>query len=256
VELETATNTHIAAKARVDILLRGADPASIASAQARVEQAQADVDRVLAEQSASGQEMAILEAETERALIGLQRLQRGVDPLLAWEVESAERNLAAATLQAPFHGVVLKAMAIQGQTVEVRTTVIEEDVPLVQIGQPVELFFDAQPDAAMQGRVARIVPQRIQDEDRPLYYVYVALDAVPRGVVAGMTADASIAIAQRSDVLRLPRALVRTRFDSTAQVKLWANSQEENRTVKAGLRGDVYVEVLEGLSEGERVVGE
>jgi multidrug efflux pump subunit AcrA (membrane-fusion protein) len=215
--------------------------------------------------------MVILEAETDRARIGLQRLQRGLDPLLAWEVESAERNLAAATLRAPFRGVVLKAMAMQGQTispgvgvilladpaaVEVRTTVIEEDVPLVQIGQPVELFFDAQPDAAMQGRVARIVPQRIQDEDRPLYYVYVALDAVPRGVVAGMTADASIAIAQRSDVLRLPRALVRARSDSTAQVKVWANSQEENRSVKAGLRGDVYVEVLEGLSEGERVVGE
>ena len=56
---------------------------------------------------------------------------------------------------------------------EVRTTVIEEDLPLVQVGQPAELFFDAQPDAAVEGRVARIVPQRVRGENRPLYHVYI-----------------------------------------------------------------------------------
>jgi HlyD family secretion protein len=271
VELERATNTHAAAKARVDILLRGASAASIASAQARVKQAQGEVDRVLAEQSASGQEVAILEVEIESAHIALQRLQAGMDPLLVWEMDDAEKDLAAATMEAPFDGVVLKVMATPGETVspgtevilladpaavEVRTTVIEEDLPLVQIGQPVDVFFDARPDAAVQGRVARIVPQRISGEDRPLYHVYVALVRVPEGIVAGMTADASIAIAQRSDVLRLPRALVRARSDGRAQVKVWTNGLAEDRTIRVGLRGDVYVEVLEGLREGERVVGE
>jgi multidrug resistance efflux pump len=54
--------------------------------------------------------------------------------------------------------------------------VIEEDLPLLQIGQPVEVFFDAVPEAAVHGRVARIVPQRLSGEDRPLYPVYITLD--------------------------------------------------------------------------------
>jgi len=35
----------------------------------------------------------------------------------------------------------------------------------VQAGQPVEVFFDAVPEAAVRGRVARIVPQRLSGEE-------------------------------------------------------------------------------------------
>lgn len=270
-QLQQATNAYTAAKARYDALVHGPSAAALASAQARVQQAQAEYDRALGEQSASGHEIAILEAQVEQATIALERLQVGVDPLLAHEVARAEADLAAATLTAPFDGVVLDVMAKTGETIqagagvmlladptaiEVRTTVIEEDLPLVRTGQPVEIFFDAYPEEAIQGRVTRIVPQRVGGEDRPLYHVYVAPDRVPERVVPGMTADSSIIIAQRADVLRLPRALARARSDGTAQVKVWVNGQAETRAVRVGLRGDVYVEILEGLREGEEVVGE
>jgi macrolide-specific efflux system membrane fusion protein len=74
--------------------------------------------------------------------------------------------------------------------------------------------------------------------------------------VAGMTADASIVIARQSGVLRLPRALVLARSDGTSQVKVWTGDQVEERTIQVGLRGDVYIEVLDGLREGELVVGQ
>jgi hypothetical protein len=54
----------------------------------------------------------------------------------------------------------------------------------------------------------------------------------------------------------LPRALVRARSDGTAQVKVWVGGQTESRTVSVGLRGDVYVGILEGLRLGDEVVGE
>jgi HlyD family secretion protein len=69
-----------------------------------------------------------------------------------------------------------------------------------------------------------------------------------------MTVDASIVIAKQSNVLRLPRALVRARSDGTAQVRVWVGDHTEDRTVKVGLRGDQYVEIVDGLSEGEQVV--
>jgi multidrug efflux pump subunit AcrA (membrane-fusion protein) len=69
-----------------------------------------------------------------------------------------------------------------------------------------------------------------------------------------MTVDASIVIDSRSGVLRLPKSAIRVRSDGTAQVEVWTGVRIEERTVKAGLVGDEYVEILEGLREGERVV--
>jgi hypothetical protein len=141
------------------------------------------------------------------------------------------------------------------RAVEVRATLVEEDVPVVQPGQVASLFFDALPEAEVAGRVARIVPQRAPG-DRPLFPLYLSIDSVPEGVAPGMTVDASIVIDSRENVLRLPRALIRTRVDGTAQVEVWLGDRAETRTIKVGLRGDVFVEILEGLREGEAVVGE
>lgn len=185
--------------------------------------------------------------------------------------EQAHANFEAAVLRAPFDGVVVTVNGAPGDqaaagmnlitlldptAVEAEVTVIEEDLPLIEVDQLVELFFDARPDATVQGRVARIVPQRESGSDRPLYPVYIALDELPEGLFPGMTVDASIIIASRSDVLQLPRALVRARSDGTAEVEVWTGSQIETRTVRVGLRGDVYVEILDGLREGEQVVGQ
>jgi HlyD family secretion protein len=270
-QLQQATNNHLAARARLEALTKGPSQASVASAQAQLQQARAQYNQVLNEQAASSKEAAVVQAQVQQAQVALSRLEAGISPLLARDVATAEANLAASALHAPFDGIVLEVLARPGENVapgsgllvladptavEVQATVIEEDLPVVQVGQPVELFFDARADLAVAGRVARIVPQRVRGEDRPLYPIYLSLDVPPTGVVAGMTADAAIIIAQRQDVVRLPRALVRAQSKDEAQVRVWANNQIETRTVKLGLRGDVYVEIVAGLQAGEQVVGE
>jgi multidrug resistance efflux pump len=242
---------------------------------------------------ASDQELRILESEVDKARMANEKLQLGVEPLLELEVQQAERALAdlsatgvdptlhlavgraeadlqATILRAPFDGAVLEVRASRYENVEAGTplisladpgaveaevSVIEEDLPLVRVGQSAELFFDALPDAMVEAHVARLSPRRLSDE-RPLYPVYIAMDNVPADLAPGMTVDAAITIASAQDVLRLPRALVRARGDGTAQVKVWRGGQVETRTVQVGLRGDVYVEIVEGLQEGEQVVGE
>ena len=109
---------------------------------------------------------------------------------------------------------------------------------------------------AVLGRVDRIVPRRIAGEDRPLYTVYLSLDdALPSGVLPGMTVDASIIIDARIDALRLPRGLVRGGGDE-ATVDVWRDGRRESQPVEVGLRGDVYTEILAGLAEGDQVVAE
>lgn len=69
-----------------------------------------------------------------------------------------------------------------------------------------------------------------------------------------MSADASIVIAQRQDVLCLPRALAQAAADGSASVEVWSSWTKQKRTIQVGLRGDSYVEILSGLEEGELVV--
>jgi RND family efflux transporter MFP subunit len=207
----------------------------------------------------------LTEPSAEKVLTAKADLEQG-----RLALEEARRQLANAQLVAPFDGVVTEVKAKVGENVavdagvivlvepdavEVEAQVIEEDLPLVQTGQLATLFFDARPEIEASGEVARIVPRR-SSGDRPQYPVYLSVDDLPDGLAPGMTVDASITIDKRDNVLRLPRAVVRARSDGTAQIKVWTGSAVEERTVKVGLRGDRYVEILEGLSEGEQVVSE
>jgi hypothetical protein len=121
------------------------------------------------------------------------------------------------------------------------------------VGQAVEVFFDARADVTVTGKVARIIPKRIEG-DRPLYNIYISLDDVPDGLADGMTSDTAITIAKREGVLCLPRAAVRASSASTTTIKVWDGVQELTKEIEVGLRGDTYVEIVSGLSEGEQVV--
>ena len=242
------------------------------AAQRRRAVAEANLAAAQNRRWAAGEEVAARQADLGRAEAELAyRTDRGIDPGLRQAVAEAEADLAGVALVAPFDGVLLDVAVHPGETVaagqtlllladpaavEAETTVIEEDLPLVRPGQAAELFFDAQPDLAVAGRVARIVPRRVPGEERPLYAVYLTLDdAPPAGVVPGMTVDAAILIDRRAAALRLPRALLRGGGEA-ATVDVWTNGRRESRPVEIGLRGDVYTELLSGLGEGEAVVAE
>ena len=180
----------------------------------------------------------------------------------------AKALLESLQIKAPFDGVVFEVSAQAGQTyqaeaglfligdpkaLEVIANVTEEDYPLLVVGQSVEIFFDARPDVTVQGKVDRIIPKRIAG-DRPLYNIYITLNDVPDGLADGMTADTAITIAKRAGVLCLPRASVRASSSDTTIVKVWDGVQTVDKEITVGLRGDTYVEIVSGLSEGEQVV--
>jgi RND family efflux transporter MFP subunit len=226
-------------------------------------------------------EIAIAEANLLMAELNWDRVKDGPDPDLLMEaksritraeqqVEQAQDALLGSELYAPFSGVILEVNAIPGKFVrggegfillgelselEVVVTIIEEDFPQIEIGQCVELFFDATPESEVFGVVDRVVPRRLPG-DRPLYAVYITFDHIPDGLVAGMTADASIITASVEQVLRLPKSLVKARTGQSAKVEVWMDGYREERNVQIGLRGDRYVEILYGLQVGEQVITE
>lgn len=242
------------AQAALDRLQGGATQAELASAEAQLVQAQGDLDKLLAGPEANSLEIA--EAGVQQAELA---------------VAEAQMKLDDSRVVAPFAGIVLEVSVQPGDgvspgatlvklsdpsTMEVRSTVVEEDLALVRPGQPAELFFDAVPDASLRGRIDRIVPQRETSDNRAVYPVILSLDAPPPDLLPGMTVDASIVVDGRQNVLRLPRALVRASANGLATVQVWDGQAAVSRQIKTGLRGDVYVEILEGLSGGEEVVGQ
>ena len=91
------------------------------------------------------------------------------------QLAQAQDDLAHVTLTAPFDGVITDVKIKVGDQVtpvavvmtlsnsnalEAQVTVVEEDYSLIQPGQSVQLYFDAQPDAQVTGHVTRIVPSR------------------------------------------------------------------------------------------------
>jgi HlyD family secretion protein len=243
------------------------------AAQRGVEVAEAEYNQILKQQWSVSQQVNALSANVQQTSLNVQYLvDSGANPLLQLAVDEAEANLAKTAIKAPFDGVVLDVLARPGEQMaaganlllltdpaqgEARVTIIEEDLSMVTIGQIAEIYFDARPDVVVMGEVSRIVPKRVAGEARPLYHVYLSLnDALPDGVYPGMTVDASLLIDNAGDVLRLPRSLVATRSDGTATVNVWENGRSMPHEISTGLRGDVYVVVLEGLSEGDEVVGE
>lgn len=182
--------------------------------------------------------------------------------------DAAKAVLESLEIKAPFDGIVFEVSAEAGQTyqaetalfkvgdpkaLEVIANITEEDYPIVSVGQAVEMFFDARPDVTVQGKVERIIPKRIEG-DRPLYNIYISLNEVPDGLADGMTSDTAITIAKREGVLCLPRAVVRASNGNRTIVKVWDGVEVVDKEITTGLRGDTYVEIVSGLTEGEQVV--
>jgi RND family efflux transporter MFP subunit len=250
--LQQATIDYQSALASYNLAATEINDSSVKAAAQALAQAQSDLVQLTA--PPDEQDIAMDQADVDSAQVA---------------VDQAEHNLDQSKLLAPFGGVVQDVSVSPGDTVsagaalvqlsdpkalEARSTVTEEDYPLTQVGQAATLYFDSQPDLVVTGTVKGVVPLRDASSSSPVYPIYISLDNVPDGLAPGMTVDGSVLIAKRSNVLRLPRALVHARADGSAQIQVWANGKTESRTIKTGLRGDQHIEILSGVSEGEQVV--
>lgn len=179
-DLQRATNNYEAARARYDDLLSGASAADISNAQANVRQSQAQLEAL---QATTPADIAAAEADVRSAEAQLELVKTGARPE---EIEAAQANVAMATaalqgalvsladteLTAPFAGTVAALNIDQGEQLAAGTPVIQladlseyqietEDLTELQIvdvelGQSVEITFDAIPDLVLPGTVRRI----------------------------------------------------------------------------------------------------
>lgn len=184
-------------------------------------------------------------------------------------LRKAQTDLTNAVMVAPFSGRVMTVNGKVGDWVAANATVIEladltrievqasvgqQDVVAVQAGQSATITFDARPGETFTGKVSRIVPRRASASGAVTYTVFLAVDKPPMGLLPGMTADAEIIVAERKNVLTLPRRSVRATANATINLSVLQDGRIVNRSVRIGLVGDLNVEIVSGLHEGDQVV--
>jgi HlyD family secretion protein len=261
---------------------------AVQKAQQAYDQAQQAYDKVVADAKSQSDTLA---NGISQAQVSLQTAQQGYDltvakprsvdvaPLQAMvdqatdAVSLAQYQLDQTMLKAPDDGVVSAVngdpgdMASPGQPfitldskfLYIKALVSEADIAKVQLGQAVDLTFDAfGDDTHFKGAIAEVDPSETIVQGVVYYVVKVQFDSAGSNVKPGMTANLTIQTNTKSNVLEVPARAVQ--YDGgQAYVQVLAadasgqqTAQRQNVTI--GLQGDDNFEVLSGLQAGQDVV--
>ncbi|UCV21640.1 efflux RND transporter periplasmic adaptor subunit [Ferribacterium limneticum] len=177
---------------------------------------------------------------------------------------NAKRTL---TFRAPVAGIVSEKKAVQGMrfmpgemlyqiadlsSVWVLADVFEQDITAVNLGQKAKIRINAYPGEVFEGRIAYVYPT-LKAETRTVP-VRIEL-ANPKGrLKPAMFAEVEIPVAGAASVVTVPNSAVIDSGNKQVVIVQLAEGRFEPRAVKLGARGGEFVQVLEGVKEGEMVV--
>lgn len=203
---------------------------------------------------------------------------------------AAESDLAETTITAPMSGIVVGepkpagTMAVQGNSnptvimriadtsqKQIMAKIDETDIGNIKVGQDATFTVDTYTNRTFTAHVSKISQTDTSNtwdtngtstsssssssSSASVIYYYVTLDVDdPDDVLRlGMTARVEINTAEKDDALVVPIAALKTNDNGSYVLRVNASGQTEQVPVTTGIYSDEYVEILSGLSEGDRV---
>lgn len=136
----------------------------------------------------------------------------------------------------------------------------ELDIPNVKVGQTATIKVNAFPDQTFSGKVLDIANEGTSTNGVSTFNVDISIDN-SKNLKVGMSTETSILTASIDNALYVPLEAVHTVngekyviLASNNSTQLEGQDQSTNRvTVKTGLANDDYVEITQGLTEGQVV---
>ena len=225
-------------------LLAELDPTPI---QAQVEQRRADltvakvdlanVQRTLARDQRLAAEGIVAQSELDASQAARDAAAARVTQAQA-ALRQAETNLGYTKIRSPIDGVVAERQYDIGQTVaasfqaptlftiaqdltqmEVSTDVDQADIGRVAVGQEADFTVDAYPDEVFHGTISEIRLNATTNQNVVTYPVIVRVENPELRLRPKMTADVTIEVGRRDDVVRVPNAALRFRPPEDAVVE-------------------------------------
>lgn len=258
-QLIKARSDRDVAQRNLDALRRlqqegAASPGEVSQAEDKLKSAQADVN--LQEQKQkdrySQPEVARTEAQAAEA-------QAAYD--------DAEDALRKSNVRAPFDGIVYALPVKSGSFVQdgellleeadlskvrVRAFVDEPDVGRLQLGQKVEVTWDAIPGRIWTGTI-NALPSTVKLRlSRNVGETTCLIDNQDLKLLPDVNVGVTIVVAEHSDVLTLQRDAVRM-DDSKPYVFRIEGDRVHRRDIQYSLQNLTRVEITSGLSQGDRV---
>ena len=206
----------------------------------------------------------------------------------------AETNLRYTRILSPVDGIVISRNVDIGQTVaasfqtptlftiaqdltkmQIDTNIAESDIGVVKLGQEVDFTVDAYPDITFKGKVWQKRQAPITVQNVVTYDVVIQVDNRDLKLMPGMTANVSVIIQTKSDVLRITNAAMRFRMTERSAA-CWApgakagasekkgpavwvleNNKPKRVGITPGISDGTYTEIVSGdLKEGQQVIVE
>ena len=215
--------------------------------------------------SAAGDAQAGMKQLAESSLARLRNWDLSPEQVAAL-VRTGEARRTV-TFRSPVSGIVTEKKAVQGMrfmpgemlyqvtdlsSVWVIADVFEQDIGLVRNGSQATVQINAYPDKTFRGRITYVYPT--MNADTRTVPVRVELANPGHLLKPAMFTQVEVQVGGKTPVIAVPDSAV---IDSgTRQIVLVeaGEGRFEPREVKLGARSDNYVEVREGVKEGEQVV--
>jgi len=225
------------------------------------------VERLLVDEGdkvKNGQIVAWISSTDRNAILDAARAQ-GPEQIKKWE-DAYKPTAVFASLpgdvilrnvvvgQAVDAGTVLFAVA---DTLVVNAQVDESDIGKIKLGQKVRIRLDSYPDQPVDGKVFDILYEGKNVSNVITYGVKVRPDKVPPFFRSQMTANVSFLVKRKDDALLVPAAAIKDAPGGKRVVTVPAaekGAKPETREVKTGIETDEQIEIVEGLSSGDKVL--
>ena len=269
--------------------------ANVANAKAALELARITATR----KQELVKEHAAAQADMDTAVASLHQAEANLQIQQANQ-ESAQVNLDHCDITSPIKGIVISRSVDVGQTVaaamnapvlftvandlskmQIDASVAEADVGQLETGQDVNFTVDAYPYRTFQGKVSQVrnAPSTVQNV--VTYDTIISVKNDDLKLKPGMTANISIVIARRGNVLKIPNAALRfrppdearktagtpapmagpapsphARHDTSRSVYVIAAADGKPSPVPVhlGISDGITTEALDGLHEGDELV--
>lgn len=279
IEASDQKNDVLAAQAGLDQL-----NAEIKGQQAQIVSLQAEAKRQegLRERGINAEaDLQVAEADLEAAEATLESLHAQLTQAQI-ELETAQTAEDRTRITSTAAGTVVAVVSEQGttvnansetptivkiadlDTVRVVADVSEADIVNVQVGDAARVVFSGIPDETFDAELDFIAPapSSIEDDDEidsdeAIYYqAWLTLPNEDGKLRIGMTAEVTIVLDSAQDALRIPVAALGPTDGTHAGVMIWDEAAQriEPRQVTTGVTGGNFIEIVDGLSEGEKVV--
>ncbi|HEM48683.1 MAG TPA: efflux RND transporter periplasmic adaptor subunit [Caldithrix sp.] len=183
-------------------------------------------------------------------------------------MELALEKLNARTIQAPFSGKIIKIYVEEGDNIEktddiiylidetayeIEVSISEVDCMEVEVGQQAEVELDILDGKIFTGKVAEVANYAIAESNVVTVPVTIRMDEVSKFFKPGFSASAEITVGSAKNVVLIPVTSLSIAGGNSMVLKI-ESGKAVPTPVKTGISDSYYLEVTEGLKEGDKII--